>query len=474
LLSAEEASRRRGEGDQGSILVLVLIVTILLSLVVIGMANYSTSLIRYGQVSETRADRLSAADGAMRDALEKLRLSRSLCATALGDEEGGYGTTFPETINGANAVVKCERVNVRMDAVAAWAVVITGEGISPIGAAFEAAHGGGEVKKIGGPVFVNDLDQIAFSVPVKMVEGDLFYSDPACPREGGSTSAAATIADLTFEPSDTRGTICTRRTWREVFGDGPVIPSLAATASFPDRASTSHTTIGTCRVFWPGIYDEMPELSSGANYFMSGNYLFNDVTFTVDGNGQIVSAGKADTAANIASAIPNPDCDAARAADTAPLPGATFYLDGTSRIDVSKGAVEILGRKHGNSWVTVQTLPSSTITVASSPIISTGNGVNKEFSSQGMVWTPYGTIELGNITNRATVQLHGGAVVAKLHIAASASVNSYVIEVPSSPLTQTLMLTSTATKRGTTSIRAMVEYRAPREVAVKSWRIVNS
>ena len=56
-------------------------VTILLSLVIVGVANYSQTLIKHGQVAETRADRLSAADGALRDALERLRLSRSLCST---------------------------------------------------------------------------------------------------------------------------------------------------------------------------------------------------------------------------------------------------------------------------------------------------------------------------------------------------------------------------------------------------------
>ena len=136
--------------------------------------------------------------------------------------------------------------------------------------------------------------------------------------------------------------------------------------------------------------------------------------------------------------------------------------------------MEILGAQRDHSWVAVHALATSNRNAESTrPIISTGTGNNKEFASQGLVWAPKGRIELGNITNSSVVQLHGGAVVAKFHIGANASINGYVIEVPSSPVSQMLMLTSTATKSGTTSIRAIVEYRAPSEVAVKSWRIVN-
>jgi len=212
------------------VLVLVLLVTILLSVVVIGMANYSTAMLHHGQVSETRADRLSAADGAMRDALEKLRLSRSLCATELGDDSGGYATTFPELINGATAVVKCERVR-----------------------------------------------------------------------------------------------------------------------SCEDRPRLSHVQ-------------------------------------------QVVTAGSADIAAGIAHAIPNPDCDAARNADaaTSTTLGATFYLDGSSRIEVLKGAFEVLGAKRGNSWVAVHALATSTRNASSTnnAIVSTANGENKEFATQGLLWAP--------------------------------------------------------------------------------------
>ena len=461
--------------DRGAVLVLVLMVTVVLAMVVIGLANYSGALIQYGQVAETRADRLSAADGAMRDAVERLRLSRSLCNTGLGDATAGHTTTFPEPINGATATVTCKRIGSKSEAVQAWAIVITGEGVTGLNKAFTAAQGNAIVKKIGGPVFVSDPALIDLSVPVEIVEGDLFYTRSTCAAEGISTSNGLSVTNLTFSPATTRGTICTKRTWSDIFGTGPVVPDLSQSTSFPVRSATSYTTVGTCRVFSPGIYDAMPSLASGGNYFRSGAYLLRNVVFSVNAVGQIVTIGAPNTAASISQAIPNPACDAARDADvaTATSLGATLYLDGTSRIDIQKGAVEILGAQRDNSWVAVQALSTSTRSADNSAIISTATGENKEFTSQGLVWAPRGRIELGNITNNSAVQLHGGAVVAKFHIGANASINGYVIEVPSSPVVQMLMLTSTAAKNGSTSIRAIVEYRPPSEVAVTSWRVIN-
>jgi Tfp pilus assembly protein PilX len=463
-----------GGRDPGAVLVLVLIVTIVLSLVVVGLANYSGTLIRYGQVAETRADRLSAADGALRDAIERLRLSRSLCNTALGDSSVGHSTTFPEPINGATAIVTCRRVGSKAEAVQAWAIVVTGVGVTGANRAFTASQGTAVLKKIGGPVFVSDPASMDLSVPVQIVEGDLFYTSTTCAAEGMSSASGLTVPNLSFSPSTTRGTICTKKTWSDIFGPGPAVPDLSESASFLLRSAASYTTIGSCRVFSPGIYEAMPSLVTGGNYFRSGKYLLRNVEFSVNAVNQIVTAGAAHTAAGLAHAIPNPACDAARDADAAEGHfGATFYLEGSSRIDIHKGAFEILGAQRGSAWVAVQALSTSTLTATTDAVLSTATGENKEFTAQGLVWAPRARVDLGNITNNSAVQLHGGAVVAKFHIGANASINGYVIGVPTSPITQVLMITSTATKSGTTSIRAMVEYRPPREVAITSWRIVN-
>jgi hypothetical protein len=128
------------------------------------------------------------------------------------------------------------------------------------------------------------------------------------------------------------------------------------------RTATSWITFGECRVFSPGIYDAMPELAEAGNYFKSGKYLLRNLVFTVSKIGQIVTVGAPDKSANLAQAVPNPGCDAALAADaaTSASAGATFYLDGHSRLDIEKGAVELHGAKRDQSWVSVHALSTST------------------------------------------------------------------------------------------------------------------
>ena len=122
----------------------------------------------------------------------------------------------------------------------------------------------------------------------------------------------------------------------------------------------------------------------------------------------------------------------------------------------------------------MQALSGSDRTATNEPMIATQSGNKKEFSVAGLIWAPYAAFEIGNVTNEAVVALRGGAVVAAIDIGASASITGFVIQVPTSPVTQTLLLTSTATLNGvTTTIKAVVEYRAPKEVAVVSWRVAN-
>jgi len=465
--------KHRSDRDEGLVLPMVLLITLGLGMWVVALAQYGTTSMRFGNVAEAREDRLAAADGAMRDAIEKLRVGRSMCATLLGDGSG-YGTTFPEPINGASAKVNCQTLGRGAAAVTAWAVVITGEGVSSTGGAFTTQSGNGLDKKIGGPVYLESLSQVDVKAPVQIVEGDVYYAKAptaSCPIEGASTNL--TIDNVLFDPPTVRGTICTQSTWKEIFGaNGPALP---ATGFGPVRSWSDYTMVGNCRVFPPGTYTGDADLYDGGNYFQSGNYRFINTVFDPSTNGTRVTAGYPDSSANVFQGISNPDCDAARDADPyASTPGATFYMDGSSRVRVTKGAFEILPRLQGTSWVSMQALSGSDRTATNEPMIATQSGNKKEFSVAGLIWAPYAAFEIGNVTNEAVVALRGGAVVAAIDIGASASITGFVIQVPTSPVTQTLLLTSTATLNGvTTTIKAVVEYRAPKEVAVVSWRVAN-
>ena len=58
--------------DRGAILPMVLVVVIVLGIVVAATATYASSSLRYGQVVESRSDRLAAAQAATNDAMEQL------------------------------------------------------------------------------------------------------------------------------------------------------------------------------------------------------------------------------------------------------------------------------------------------------------------------------------------------------------------------------------------------------------------
>src|SRR5580765_7742399 len=93
-------SRNGSQRDRGSILVLTLVMAVVLSLVIAAIASYVTSGLKYSKVVEDRADRLAAADGGLRYALERLQKGTyAACMTKLGG--GGYTIDFPAQVNGA-------------------------------------------------------------------------------------------------------------------------------------------------------------------------------------------------------------------------------------------------------------------------------------------------------------------------------------------------------------------------------------
>jgi Tfp pilus assembly protein PilX len=60
-------------GDDGAILPMVLVMSVVVSLVIVALAGYVSTNLRYGDVVEERADRLAAADGGLRFAVERLQ-----------------------------------------------------------------------------------------------------------------------------------------------------------------------------------------------------------------------------------------------------------------------------------------------------------------------------------------------------------------------------------------------------------------
>jgi hypothetical protein len=458
--------------DRGSILPLVLVVSVVLSAVVVAVATYTTAELRYSKVSEDRAGRVASAQGAMDDALEQLSLRSSLCATAAG--ASGIDVPFPETVNGNDVVVTCRIVGGALPPADGWAIVVTGEGApddsSPT---FEFTLGG--KPEINGPVFLSDPARSTFSQPTTIVEGDVWYPDAACAEtasgDGGVqyTRSSLALANLGFDPSS-RGLYCVNRSWDGLFGATlSISPDVATYAGGSNAAYFNRPPVlnGSCRVFEPGYYTSLP--LGNNNYFKSGDYVFADLGL-VSLQGKKVTMGQIDREQY--PAIDNSACDNARVTDP-DKGGATLYTRGSTRIESrANSGFEVSGRRQGAAVVALHVLDSSI--GYSTPLLAANNGAQKEVSLQGLLWAPYNSLVFDTVPAQKAAVLRGGAVVASFRGGVSAAAVGFVIEVPTSKSSTRLLLESVATdNRASNTVRVVADYRpSTGEVAVQSRRVL--
>ena len=314
----------------------------MLSLVVISIANYVATGLRFGKVVEAKADRLAAADAGLRYGVERLQLqSYAPCITGLGDS--GYTIDFPFNVNNATVDVSCRKDGSGFSDIQSWAIVVTGEGV-PNGQWHLHSQGGGGVQKLlGGPVYVSQPDKISLQAPVTVEDGDIWYSSTDC-----SGPVPAVDNDLTFKPAF-RGLMCVQAPWTTLYS--------TPAANVPTNLPALPYLDGSCNVFSPGKYLAMPILGAN-NYFKSGEYYFENVTINIQN--AVVTAGWADfDRYGDQQFLANGPCAGAISADalSGSQAGATFYLGGTSKIEVSnKGKLEILRRRQGVNVVSVQAL----------------------------------------------------------------------------------------------------------------------
>jgi hypothetical protein len=448
---------------------LAMVLTIILATVTTAIASYATAGLRYSRVVQDRADRLSAADGGMRYMIEKLKLRQTLCTTAAA--QNGYTTIVPPSINNATIKVTCDRIGTLISDIQSWALVVTGSGVPANNPIFVTQGGNGQTKSFGGPVFMADPSRLNVGAASEIKDGDLWYTNnSSCPIP----ATPPTIANLTFTPAFLRGPLCTLKRWNELFTTPPLPP-------VPTVPNPSPVTMPTgCKVFFPGKYTTSPALST-ENYFVSGDYYFENVYFDVTGT---VIAGQADGTNGDGQFLTAPTCATAPNVYKGSGAGATFVLGGSSRIYIdNKGGLEVTRRRQGRNVVSVEAVdPSaapvgylgSTIDYASGQnIFESKSGNNSDVAIHGLWWTPNGRVVLGNVTNTANGQFLGGVVGAYVEVQASASVNALNIRVETSPATAKWLLVSTATKNGgTTTIRAVVDYQPDTAfLAINSWRV---
>jgi hypothetical protein len=474
-------SLRAQRKDEGAILPLVMVCSVLMSVIVVALTGYVTADLRYTRVVEDRADRLAAADGGLRYGIENLRNFKSLCTTKAGTG-GGFTTIFPPTINGALSKVTCRRVGNGISDVQGWGVVVTGEGV-PSGQPYFTTSGaggsGGNVKTFSGPVYINDPLRIDLKARLVIENGDLWYSRDDCETE--VVIPEVSTGYLEFIPDFFRGPTCTDLSWSSGLFTPPT--ALAPPAEALVDAPPPDDTDPNCRVFFPGKYTALNLASS--NYFQSGDYYFENVTIEVQSesilagfpSGYAGDAQKIDSTACAIQMTNDPERAVANAKG-----GATFYLGGGSRINVdTQGQFEIFRRKQNETFLGLVAVPPGVAGAVESTlgwndlILETKSGNTNDVAIHGLFWAPLAKMSLGNVTNAANGQLLGGVVLANMDTQASASASAFAIGIEANPVDTRLLLVSTAEKNGeATTIRAVLQFRPDTgELAVNSWRVQN-
>ena len=483
--------------DRGAMLPIVLVVTVVLSLTVMAVATYVSTDLQYGRITVDRANRLAAADAVMNYGIDQLKLRNAGCLLGTGV------TSLPglsSPVNGASTTLTCQRVGGGIGDIQAWAAVMTGIGLPTSGpnAYLLSTQSGNSAEKIlGGPVYMNSVtnQSFQFGPTIKIKDGPLYYHDATC---ASPVTPSTLPAELIFEPKLIYGPICATEDWTApTLGADPVVPNLSLLPANPVA-----TPNGSCQVFSPGIYSvPLPALANGV-YFQTGDYYFLDTPLIIDHS--IVTAGYPDPAIVPAVELPNTDCNAAMAADpnkaSQPNLGATFYLGGSSYIAVNtNGSLEIMPRAHGpnnENYVSIHALcsttapataagcdqtgtigtPSTLTATSAQAIVYTASGNQKQLITHGLLYAPTGRLEFGNATASAKQKVMGGLVVARLVLQSSASASNFEIAVATSPVDYTVLLIAKATNRGTTTIRAIVDYRPyedllDKRLAISSWLV---
>lgn len=316
-------TRRGIARDQGVVLPIVLVVSVVLALVVIGIARYGTTNLRYSQVTEARSDQLAAADAAMSYAVNLIKIGAADC---IFNDQTIDLPQLVETFNGATGSVQCSQTGGGLDSAGLFAMVLTGEGVASNQYLVETS--GGSVKEFGGPLFMQRVTPASFDLSNN--NGLLLKHAPLLHYEG-TTPQCQTVSeddlddDVDFEPDAIFGPICTGDPWYDYGPGGQTFDEPPINAAFDpawqDTVAVPATSGGSmvvydgsqpatytrlmpltgdpgdvnkivtirggytdipnaatgenCRVFEPGRYVRPPNVLNSKVYFRSGDYLFD-------------------------------------------------------------------------------------------------------------------------------------------------------------------------------------------------------
>lgn len=308
MMRTSSTARRLTRGpansaDKGSVLPLVLVLTVVGSITVLALLNFAVTLFRVQPKLAERDDTFLSARSAMEMAIVFQR-------------DAGPGGCFTDTgpstvtVNGFSASVGC----------------------SPAGNYFGTAR--------------NQFGLITTS------------TDPTIAVTGPAAGAIAGERFVTgADPADTR-------VWYDLVGDDPENDGTHSYPSLPPvpayvRGTVNPPTLGSCNLYFPGRYLDPLVLNGGNHYFASGVYYFQGaVTITggarvVAGDGPVGGCAGGDAPASLAGGAPTVSAITGR--------GATFLFGGAGRLNVVNSRLEMNRRvsdatTRGSDGVSIRTI----------------------------------------------------------------------------------------------------------------------
>ena len=277
-MTVTDRARRvgRSSSDRGSILPMVLVLTVIGSLTVLGLLSFAVTLFRSQPRIAERDDTFVTARSAMEMAIVLQRAA-------------GPGQCYTNTqsasigLNGYTANVSCSAVG------GYYGTARNQFGVITTSTDAATAITGGSAGRLTGPVFITNAD-----------------------------------------PGDTR-------VWSDLVGEDPendgthLYPYLPPLPAYV-RGTVDPPRLGNCRLYYPGRYTGPLVLNGGRHYFASGIYLFED-TVTITGGAQVV-AGQGPVAGCAGGDAPAAGANGAPSIAAITGRGATFLLGADARLDV--------------------------------------------------------------------------------------------------------------------------------------------
>jgi hypothetical protein len=445
------------ERDEGSILIMALILVTVFGVVIGSIATYAAVSFKHTSNVRAQTEMRASAEAGVRVTLDQLSRHQTLCADT--------STPAPLTIspNAATVTVRCTNIGGANVAATNFAVLLTGLGVN--GSYPSLLSSGGGTRKIGGGLYM--AVPSSHSVSNLELQGDFWYLDSTC-----TSVSPPTISGMTITPVPPRTKICTTKTWQEIV---PTI-LLPAKPTSVNPAGRDDLVSG-CRIFYPGTYTSPPDLAD-QNYFVSGDYYFefND-SFEI--KQATIIGGNIDPTLGDTQYVSAPNCANARSVPAVGGAedgyGNSWFLGKGAWIDVgTQGALEIFRRDQGTQEVSVMAVSSTSagysastnVITSGTPILSTKSGSNNDLVIHGLINVPKAQVAFGNVSNSANAQALGGVVAAGIEMQSSASASGFVINRASIPAQTRLRITSTATDSRDISatVQAIVEYQPARFV----------